>query len=48
MEPTGGKDKHGHPIYEIDLLSADVLKKKYLFAGLRKLVTVMQQSDAKR
>src|SRR4051794_20727896 len=44
MEPTGGKDKHGHPIYELDLLSSDVLKKKNLFAGLRKLVAVMTQS----
>jgi pimeloyl-ACP methyl ester carboxylesterase len=48
MELTGGTDKHGHPIYELDLLSSDVLKKKHLFAGLRKLVAVMQKSDAAR
>jgi pimeloyl-ACP methyl ester carboxylesterase len=48
MDPTGGNDKHGHPIYELDLLSPDVLKKKHLFAGVRKLVTVMRKSDAAR
>jgi pimeloyl-ACP methyl ester carboxylesterase len=48
MHPTGGKDKHGHPIYELDLLSSEVLQRKNLFAGLRKLVAVMRQGDVAR
>lgn len=47
MDPTGGTDKHGHPIYELELLSSDVMKKKRLFAGIPKLVSVMR-SEAGR
>ena len=47
MDPTGRNDKHGHPIYELDLLSSNVLTKKRLFSGIPKLVSVMQSEAAR-
>ncbi len=47
MAPTGGTDKHGHPVYELDLPTGKLPLNKHLFAGIKKLVAVMHENAAR-